>query len=501
MAASWHTLPFEIRDIILGLICSNTNRRTTSRFASVSREWQMYFEPILFRRLVLGQRCIRDFGRIVRQHRRSMVEHIWLRVELFEYNCPRCECPEKPSEAKENNQIFTAVLYRLLEVLSTWSKGGQHGVANGGFVLELSVHSPSDTGHHFNYPFGKEVYPNRLNEQCTIDEYRAYVDVATRRPLHSLHGLENITLEHMIHDYPSLNKNAQRRFDIFLRNLGSLKSLSIYGDHKPCQENRYQPYGMLPFLGRTLADESHSFEHLSVAFLADAKDFFHDFWPGYSPTSIDISRSGVQRALFSRLPDSQRQALGNPRKSFVYERRLLREYKLVYGNEKIPCSIYKPQWPNLESLALTSSLLQKGTEIHAKAINHLLQAAAAAAMEMPKLQTMEIFNKGFSDVFVFQYCRSLEGLPTITLSSTWRHVPASDVLKAWDLVAHKHTGREIELTMKGLRTFFFKSHGAVVSILKLRRLILHPVSLCQFVYNHDYDLNDAFTYKVSTRLN
>ncbi|KAJ4864291.1 hypothetical protein T069G_00821 [Trichoderma breve] len=489
--ATWYSLPIEIQTMILKLLQSHSDSSTTSSYAAVSKEWQLYFERFNFRRLILHQSCVPEFGRVVRRHRRGMVKHVWLRVELAPYVCPACEWPERPFEILDNNQTFTAAIYRLLEVFSTWKKNGQYGVSSGGLVLELSAYSPSDSEHFFKYPLGKDDYPHKYDETCIVDDsvkagpsdnlpedhtsqnntsHRTFgtpyirvtpgtcrlfgsllkldygkldIPKANRRLpgvsvvkalLHrrryprsfhpdtllnifkSLHGLENIVLEPWIQNYPCPDKNVQRGFDVFLRHISSLKRLSIYGDHLDVGTNGLSPYKIMPSLGWTLTDESHLLEHLSIAFLADAKDFFQDFWPGYAPNSVDKSRSGVQRDLLSRLSSPQRRALGKPRRSPDFERRLVKAFKRINGRQRIPPSIYKPTWPNLESIALTSSLLDMAADT--KSINNLLRAAAGAALEMPKLQTMEMFSQRAMSVFVFQYCRSLDGMPTITISNS-----------------------------------------------------------------------------------
>ncbi|KAM6482039.1 hypothetical protein HDV62DRAFT_57988 [Trichoderma sp. SZMC 28011] len=563
--ATWYSLPVEIQTMILKLLQSHSDSATTSNYAAVSKEWQLYFERFNFRRLILHQSCIPEFGRVIRHHRRGMVKHVWLRVELAPYVCPACEWPERPFEILDNNQTLTAAIYQLLEVFSTWKKNGQYGVSNGGLVLELSAYSPSDSEHFFKYPLGKDDYPHKYDETCIADDsvkagpsdnlpedltsenntsHRTYntpyirvtpgtcrlfgsllkldygkldIPKANRRLpgvsvvkalLHrrryprsfhpdtllnifeSLHGLESIVLEPCIRDYPCPDKNVQRSFDVFLRHIGSLKRLSIYGDHLHVGTNGFNPYKIMPSLGWTLTDESHLFEHLSIAFLADAKDFFRDFWPGYAPKSVDKSRSGVQRALLSHLSSSQRRALGKPRKSPDFERRLVKEFKRINGRQRIPPSIYKPTWPNLESIALTSSLLDVAADT--KSMNNLLRAAAGAALEMPKLQTMEMFSQRAMSVFVFQYCRSLDGMPTITISSSWSHPLEPEVVSAWDRVGHKHedTGHKIAIIRKRLKRFFFRNHGSVVYTLKLQDLILHPVSLCQFI--SEFGWEDTF---------
>ena len=146
----------------------------------------------------------------------------------------------------------------------------------------------------------------------------------------------------------------------------------------------------------------------------------------------------------------------------------------------IPYSIYQPKWPNLQSLAFTSQLLHPTTE--RDSINDLLQAAAGAAMEMPKLQTMEIWNGESGLACIFLYRRAgAERCPTSTLSSTWGHSLDSRVLKAWDDMVNRHSTCKVLVLVRAraLAGEDFKSHGSVVGVLELRRLVLHQVSSCQ----------------------
>ncbi|KAK0709070.1 hypothetical protein B0T26DRAFT_804870 [Lasiosphaeria miniovina] len=60
------------------------------------------------------------------------------------------------------------------------------------------------------------------------------------------------------------------------------------------------------------------------------------------------------------------------------------------------------KWPNLTSLALTSQLLTPDRH-WAAMIDKMLQAAAAAGIEMPRLETMEIWNGGEGLAALFRY--------------------------------------------------------------------------------------------------
>ncbi|KAK1767870.1 oxoglutarate iron-dependent oxygenase [Phialemonium atrogriseum] len=194
--------------------------------------------------------------------------------------------------------------------------------------------------------------------------------------------------------------------------------------------------------------------------------------------SLDPSRGGAQRALMSRLsPVESRHVTEMGRLGkWVYCKSVLETATDASGN--IPWPIYKPEWPNLESLALTSQLLHPTAE--RRSVNDLVQAAAGAAMERPKLQTMEIWNGESGFACIFRYRRAgTDGCPTITLSSTWGHRLESRVPRAWDDVANKRASRDILVEVRALAGEDFKSHGSVVGLLELRRRVQHPVSLRQ----------------------
>ncbi|KAK8058046.1 Oxoglutarate iron-dependent oxygenase [Apiospora phragmitis] len=72
-------------------------------------------------------------------------------------------------------------------------------------------------------------------------------------------------------------------------------------------------------------------------------------------------------------------------------------------------------WPSLRSLVLTSRLLSAKPKRQA-GIDALLESAAAAAMRMPKLETMEIWNGGEGLAGTFQYRSSPS---SITWRGTW----------------------------------------------------------------------------------
>lgn len=116
-------------------------------YSYVSRHWNSLVEPIQFKRLILGQSDILDFGKIVTGARMAYVQHIWLRLELPAYDCQSCQTEESNEEMQSHNVTYSHAIWDLFEVLSSpsWTN-------TGGFTLELSAHSPSDTIH-----FGEDL--------------------------------------------------------------------------------------------------------------------------------------------------------------------------------------------------------------------------------------------------------------------------------------------------------------------------------------------------------
>lgn len=107
------------------------------------REWNSFFEPANFEKLILHQddvEAFRDF--VLGRHRALLVGWVWVRIELPLCDCTRCCQPESVEEDKANKFIFTNAIWRLFEILSGFNK------THPGITLELSAHSPSMVVHY-----------------------------------------------------------------------------------------------------------------------------------------------------------------------------------------------------------------------------------------------------------------------------------------------------------------------------------------------------------------
>ncbi|KAI0543275.1 hypothetical protein F4679DRAFT_569378 [Xylaria curta] len=243
-----------------------------------------------------------------------------------------------------------------------------------------------------------------------------------------------------------------------------LKTLSIFEDDQGPRNQRYAEIYLDPLSGASLAYDSCLLEHLSVSFAIDARAFFQDFWPGALPVPIV---SLVER---QRQSDHWKTNNTNTGQSL--------------------CTAAPKKWPRLKSLALTSVLLHPSSE--KGMIDDLLQAAANAAVEMPSLQVMEIWNhdRDLNVVCIFQYHRvGSNSCPTIHMSNTWGYKLPLGVVRGWSKVSTIQEGRDIRVSEQNLNAegLGSKSRGSIINCLELCNLVLQPVSRCQLIWEAGID--------------
>lgn len=112
----WASLPAEVRQMILKFVClpdsggqcNGMSYPTVAQYASVCLEWQIFFEARTFRRLVLNPASVEEFDAVVRRDdvRLAYIQKLWLRVELSEYECPKCDEPEDVATQREYVEAF-----------------------------------------------------------------------------------------------------------------------------------------------------------------------------------------------------------------------------------------------------------------------------------------------------------------------------------------------------------------------------------------------------------
>ncbi len=157
---SWASLAPEVRMMILEVLIEDGGY--IARYATVCREWQTFVEQKNFGWLTLTLSRLASFDITVNQRRRH-VKYIWLCIELQQYDCLLCEDPETDSWHESNTRIVGRAIRELLAVLSTWD-------ASGSLMLDISVHSPSDSKHHFkSLRFGSDAVPESDDDDEPFD--------------------------------------------------------------------------------------------------------------------------------------------------------------------------------------------------------------------------------------------------------------------------------------------------------------------------------------------
>lgn len=136
-------------------------------------------------------------------------------------------------------------------------------------------------------------------------------------------------------------------------------------------------------------------------------------------------------------------------------------------------------WPKLESLALTSNILDPQQQ--SVYINDFLEAVALVAIKMPRLKSMELWNgrAGFAGVFQYQL---LEIDPTakITWRGTWDVPLEPRVQKVWQAVTSERLDCKLKVVTEILDAdVVVTSYGDAIRHLRLLNTVVHPVSLWQ----------------------
>ncbi|KAJ9165716.1 hypothetical protein NKR19_g111 [Coniochaeta hoffmannii] len=169
--------------------------------------------------------------------------------------------------------------------------------------------------------------------------------------------------------------------------------------------------------------------------------------------------------------------------SFVSAQEFFNRFMVARLNDPSP----QPYWPVMTSLALTSDILLP--EESAQAFTDLFLAAGIAAFNMPALETLEIWFCGRTtmrcNTAVFRYERSrlsrdgqrIESVLTAMSSPSHPIYLHRHVIRQWGKIAQRHSGRD--LVVGTGQPEELNRYSSTLDYLKLRHLILHPVSLKQ----------------------
>lgn len=403
-----------------------------------------------------------------------------------------------------NNVIFTAAVWKLLDILSSWEKSnvGHHQ----DLTLELSAHSPSDSQHMFrNDPKLQHTYP-----------YLADANVQYQYMLQHRHDAINDEFHGFDNGY-AMTALRPRGFDSVKMAKRLTQSLDF--DSFGVRFKRGQSRDHLPnvrmvtsFLIRRQYYRDICTSALRRLFnesLTNLRDIRHERWRlpdeddqekhdwAYGPTKGIPS----EHTLASRLPSSLRslhifedfnatihgsKTSSEPRPSRIHILKGLaisapgiEHLSVSFLSDAMECLDTDHVFPNLRSIALTSQThLRPG-----QSFNELLFKAASAALKMPQLQIMEIWNCGNGYAALFRY--ESTGTPEssacrLTWRCSWYPAPIQDrVLEAWKNVASTVAGRELALDTHPLPPASYRRYRLILNQLALRNFVLDDISQMQ----------------------
>jgi hypothetical protein len=511
---SWCCLPAELRISVLEVLLQDGC--SLAGFATVSREWQTIIERHNFARIKLTSSRLVDFGSIIHRNR-ALVRYIWLCLELQEYDCTEC-APEyvEWGLSLTDNILITTVFEDLFSTLSAWEP-------NGNLPLDISVHSPSDSEHWFKYLTFEPDLPSdecergRCAEQSMlvkVDDDQHDWSAGRRDSVLTSVAIDKVFDEIMGEDHFDDDEDENHWWQrlplvpavtcVLLRQQNRRRwkptaLAQMFARLPRLQEIHYEPWREWDDSLQRSTDQcecccvssSFSAMYVFVAFLLPLTIFdvafrslfeslasnqlrrlvlFENFNEEYTLTfrawacdPIRIPTSDVSRAVANASLELEHLSA-----SFVVD-------ASYFFHAREPSW----KWPNLTSLALTSRLL--APDESPIEIDNMLRTAAATAMKMPNLETMEIWNGQVGLAMLFRYQQAGGGRPAvITWRGTWEFALRSPVIQAWEAVALKHcTHGSIIIVKELLDAGAVKCHGGAIHHLKLLTPVIRPVSLRQ----------------------
>lgn len=410
-------------------------------------------------------------------------------------------------DINRNNVRFTAALWKLLDILSTWEKGNiDH---HQGLTLEFSAYSPSDSRHMFqNDELLQDTYPYLAE----IDSQRQYLKQHVGRVVTDhFHGFNNGLPPMALYSWSwDRQRIAQRlipeplEFDFFGVRFRRGQSKAKLPEVKTVTSFliRRQYYrDICPWALERLFDESltnvRDVRHERWRKPDELDQSFHDW--SYGPTQESPGR-GILRSMLPASLESLhifedfkasihgREASNKPRPSRIEFLKGLatsapgiKHLSVSFVSDAMDCLTVPEHatFANIQSLALTSQAYLRPT----RSFNELLHKAALAAMKMPKLQIMEIWScrVGYAAVFRYEATGTTESSACrLTLRCSWHATPIRhSVVKAWENVASTIASRRLVLDTAPLPLASYYHYGSIFGQLKLRDSILHDISQMQ----------------------
>ncbi|KAK8079637.1 hypothetical protein PG997_007455 [Apiospora hydei] len=446
----WAKLPFELRRMIFRNIAdleTVDGEQHLAAYAAVSREWQQFFEPVTWYSLELHQDDLDKLERYLSAHSPSDSEH-GFKVLKFYANDTQSEFLKAP-------QVDPS---ELENPAHGWAKGRRNCLATEAECLRvlgsgLEVESRASS---LRPAPALPTVPIVSSFLIRRQFYRRFAAVGCLD--HIMAALPNLTTFRYEpwRPFPTASGKDARRQIQHYRDLVRLLSerpkvtkVCIYEDSDDFDRIMSHPDGRtIPrrerdaHIGTILASASRGWKEAYLAFMVDAADFYHEFWSETIAAAATGSSSSPSLTA--------------------------------------PLLLSPPQWENLTDLFLTSDQLQSGG-----GMAPLLNAAARAAMAMPKLNELALWTAEAGSAYVFRYSTTIYGeQPGIALASTWHARLRPETWELWGRVAERRRGPRLPLRIRylNLQRAHIGSHGSALPLVRCSS-IAAPTSQTQMFWN------------------
>ncbi|KAG8670399.1 hypothetical protein FPOAC2_09757 [Fusarium poae] len=481
----WGHLPPEIQVEIIRVLPSVGGK--CSQLVTICRAWQTILEPLNFAEISLTvPRLMDPKSRDILSRKRHLIRYIWIRIELKEYNCIRC-CNEDPDLwglDDIDNQFIVDAFEGLFTMLSVWEPRGD-------LVLDISVYSPSDDKHWFKY----------LTFHSDTDRAECPPEYERNDPAHGwIDGRQTMAPTWIATERVFDEIMGEGPFDDELTEMEwwrSLPLVPVVGGMLFRQQTRrrWKPVTLASMLTRFPNIKELCYEPWRELGMIEIQT---DGWTQNLIESISSTQL-CKLTIFENFNESYRDRwhrmirfpcpairVPNPAVSQKLARASL-HLKTLSASFMVDAGYFFAArqrswtWDILTSLALTSSTLTN--DANPVDINNMLQSAAAAALKMPSLDIIEIWNGRRGLAMVFRYERARDWQPAIiTVRGTWEFELAPAVRRAWDAVAHE----EVVVQRSLIDLDKIRNHGDAIRELGLSAEVVRPVSLQQILIENRF---------------
>ncbi|KAJ4859857.1 hypothetical protein T069G_04845 [Trichoderma breve] len=460
---------------------SQSRRSELGLYASVSHEWQLFFEDRLYAHLVLTQHCLRYFNKLV-PRQRQLVRYIWLRILLGNYYCSKCLGPQNQEVTSSDSEVFSKSISYLFWLLNPLDASPENDL-----TLEIGAYSPCDVTHAVKgdeylssdlvemqdmvhskglpvddlahgWKGGQLVQSHDANDFYDIRSVLSYDLPPTHSILSAAHGVTHLII-----------RRTMRRFITvplirwILERLPDLRHFI------------YEPWRPLTSPSQGFVDLNH--EKIISEFLPKTLKKFNWF-EDFNEEAIRVCRKdGPSNELWRIGTDCHASSVALARKSISFE-----QLTGCYSVDAVPffqALDFRWTWPSLTTLSLTCSLFampEKCDEIVT-----LLERVGMAAQRMPQLQTLDIWYGMRHHAAAFRH-RVTDSLIIISWLGTWDlNLEAQEdgvVATAWKALARLQGNRILYIaTYRPVKMEDVTSHAAAIRLLEIGRSVIHPASL------------------------